>query len=179
MSRIGKQPITIPAGVTVTVANGNEVTVKGPKGELSRSLQKGITVAVEGSQVLVSRADDSRAQKSYHGLSRTLIKNMIEGVTQGYTKELVIEGTGFKAAVQGRKAILTLGFASPKEYTIPEGCTVTVTADVNVKVEGIDKEVVGEAAARIRSYYPAEPYKGKGIRYKDEKIRRKEGKTVA
>ena len=167
MSRIGKQPITIPAGVTVTVANGNEVTVKGPKGELSRSLQKGITVAV------------SRAQKSYHGLSRTLIKNMIEGVTQGYTKELVIEGTGFKAAVQGRKAVLTLGFASPKEYLIPDGCTVTVTADVNVKVEGIDKQVVGEAAARIRSYYPAEPYKGKGIRYKDEKIRRKEGKTVA
>ena len=165
MSRIGKQPITIPAGVTVTVANGNEVTVKGPKGELSRSLQKGITVAVD--------------QKSYHGLSRTLIKNMIEGVTQGYTKELVIEGTGFKAAVQGRKAVLTLGFASPKEYLIPDGCTVTVTADVNVKVEGIDKQVVGEAAARIRSYYPAEPYKGKGIRYKDEKIRRKEGKTVA
>ncbi len=179
MSRIGKQPITIPAGVTLTVNNGNEVTVKGPKGELARTFQQGITVAVEGTEVLVTRADDSRAQKSFHGLTRTLVKNMIEGVTQGYTRELVIEGTGFKAAVQGNKAILTLGFASPKEYLIPAGCTVTVTADVNVKVEGIDKQVVGEAAARIRSYYPAEPYKGKGIRYKDEKIRRKEGKTVA
>lgn len=179
MSRIGKQPVTIPAGVTVTVANGNEVSVKGPKGELSRVFQKGITVAVEGSEVTVTRADDSRALRGYHGLTRTLVKNMIEGVTNGYTKELVIEGTGFKAAVQNGKAILTLGFASPKEYTIPAGCTVTVTADVNLKVEGIDKEVVGEAAARIRSYYPAEPYKGKGIRYKDEKIRRKEGKTVA
>lgn len=179
MSRIGKQPVAIPAGVTVSVANGNEVTVKGPKGELSRTFQKGITVKVEGSEVIVTRADDSREQKSFHGLSRTLVRNMIEGVTKGYTRELTIEGTGFKAAVQGNKAILTLGFASPKEYIIPAGCTVTVTADVNVKVEGIDKEVVGEAAARIRSYYPAEPYKGKGIRYKDEKIRRKEGKTVA
>ncbi|MBQ9693771.1 MAG: 50S ribosomal protein L6 [Kiritimatiellae bacterium] len=179
MSRIGKQPVTIPAGVTITVANGNEVTVKGPKGELSRVFQKGITVAVEGTVVTVTRADDSREQKSFHGLTRTLVKNMIEGVTTGYVKELVIEGTGFKAAVQGNKAILTLGFASPKEYLIPAGCTVTVAGDVNVKVEGIDKQVVGEAAARIRSYYSAEPYKGKGIRYKDEKIRRKEGKTVA
>lgn len=179
MSRIGIQPITVPAGVTVTVVNGNEVTVRGPKGELARVFQKGITVAVDGSTITVTRSDDTRAQKSFHGLTRTLVKNMIEGVTAGYTKELVIEGTGFKAAVQGNKAILTLGFASPKEYLIPEGCTVTVTGDVNVKVEGIDKQVVGEAAARIRSYYPAEPYKGKGIRYKDEKIRRKEGKTVA
>ncbi len=179
MSRIGIQPITIPAGVTVSVANGTDVTVKGPKGELSRVFQTGITVAVEGDVVRVTRADDTRALRGFHGLTRTLVKNMIEGVTQGYTKELVIEGTGFKAAVQGGKAILTLGFASPKEYTIPAGCTVTVTADVNLKIEGIDKQVVGEAAARIRSYYPAEPYKGKGIRYKDEKIRRKEGKTVA
>lgn len=179
MSRIGKQPVAIPAGVTVSVTNGNEVTVKGPKGELSRVFQKGISVQVEGSEVLVTRADDSRAQKGFHGLSRTLVRNMIEGVTKGYVRELVIEGTGFKAAVQGNKAILTLGFASPKEYLIPAGCTVSVAGDVNIKVEGIDKQQVGEAAARIRSYYPAEPYKGKGIRYKDEKIRRKEGKTVA
>ena len=179
MSRIGKQPVAIPAGVTVSVTNGNEVTVKGPKGELSRVFQKGISVQVEGSEVLVTRADDSRAQRGFHGLSRTLVRNMIEGVTKGYVRELVIEGTGFKAAVQGNKAILTLGFASPKEYSIPAGCTVSVTGDVNIKVEGIDKQQVGEAAARIRSYYPAEPYKGKGIRYKDEKIRRKEGKTVA
>ena len=179
MSRIGKQPVAIPAGVTVSVTNGNEVTVKGPKGELSRVFQKGISVQVEGSEVLVTRADDSRAQRGFHGLSRTLVRNMIEGVTKGYARELVIEGTGFKAAVQGNKAILTLGFASPKEYSIPAGCTVSVTGDVNIKVEGIDKQQVGEAAARIRSYYPAEPYKGKGIRYKNEKIRRKEGKTVA
>jgi len=179
MSRIGKQPVAIPAGVTVSVTNGNEVTVKGPKGELSRVFQKGISVQVEGSEVLVTRADDSRAQRGFHGLSRTLVRNMIEGVTKGYVRELVIEGTGFKAAVQGNKTILTLGFASPKEYSIPAGCTVSVTGDVNIKVEGIDKQQVGEAAARIRSYYPAEPYKGKGIRYKDEKIRRKEGKTVA
>ena len=179
MSRIGKQPVAIPAGVTVSVTNGNEVTVKGPKGELSRVFQKGISVQVEGSEVLVTRADDSRAQRGFHGLSRTLVRNMIDGVTKGYARELVIEGTGFKAAVQGSKAILTLGFASPKEYSIPAGCTVSVTGDVNIKVEGIDKQQVGEAAARIRSYYPAEPYKGKGIRYKDEKIRRKEGKTVA
>ena len=179
MSRIGKQPVAIPAGVTVSVTNGNEVTVKGPKGELSRVFQKGISVQVEGSEVLVTRADDSRAQRGFHGLSRTLVRNMIEGVTKGYVRELVIEGTGFKAAVQGNKAILTLGFASPKEYSIPAGCTVSVTGDVNIKVEGIDKQQVGEAAARIRSYYPAEPYKGKGIRYKDEKVRRKEGKTVA
>ena len=113
MSRIGIQPITVPAGVTITVANGNEVTVKGPKGELARTFQKGITVAVDGTVVTVTRANDSL--KNFHGLSRTLLKNMIDGVTAGYVKELVIEGTGFKAAVQGNKAILTLGFASPKE----------------------------------------------------------------
>ncbi len=179
MSRIGKQPLNVPAGVTVTIANERDVTVKGPKGELTRSFQKGMTVELAGATLTVARADDSRAQKSFHGLTRTLLRNMIEGVTQGYTRDLVIEGTGFKAAVQGNKAILTLGFASPKEYTLPDGVKLTVVADVNLHVEGISKELVGQAAARIRSYYPAEPYKGKGIRYKDEKIRRKEGKTVA
>ena len=179
MSRIGKQPVAIPAGVTVT-ADGNTVTVKGKLGELSRVFQKGITVTVENGQVLVSRADDSRMQKSCHGLSRTLVKNMIEGVTNGYKKALSIEGTGFKAVLQGTKLSLSLGFASPKEYAIPEGIKVTVDPNgLVVNVEGIEKELVGEAAARIRSYYPAEPYKGKGIKYVGEQIRRKQGKTVA
>ena len=179
MSRIGKQPVAIPAGVTVT-ANGNQVDVKGKLGELSRTFQSGITATVEGGKVLVTRADDTRMQKSCHGLSRTLIKNMIEGVTTGYKKALNIEGTGFKAVLQGKKLSLSLGFASPKEYPIPEGIKVTVDpAGVNLTVEGINKELVGESAARIRSYYPAEPYKGKGIKYVGEQIRRKQGKTVA
>ncbi len=179
MSRIGKQPIAIPAGVTVTAA-GNQVTVKGKLGELSRTFQSGISVKVEDGKVLVSRADDSRLQKSCHGLSRTLVKNMIEGVTTGYKKALNIEGTGFKAVLQGKKLSLSLGFASPKDYPIPDGLKVTVDpAGLNVTVEGIDKELVGESAARIRSYYPAEPYKGKGIKYVGEQIRRKQGKTVA
>jgi len=178
MSRIGKQPIKIPAGVTVAV-NGATVTVKGPKGELSRTMQSGIGVVVADGLVCVSRADDTRRQKSFHGLSRTLINNMIGGVTQGYKKELTIEGTGFKAQVQGSKLMLWLGFASPKEYPIPAGIVITEKQGVQLAVEGINKEQVGIAAARIRSYYPAEPYKGKGIKYLGEQIRRKEGKTVA
>ncbi len=179
MSRIGKMPITIPQGVTVT-AQGNAVTVKGKLGELSRAFQTGITVKVDGDQVVVTRANDSKLQKSFHGLSRTLIKNMIEGVTTGFKKALNIEGTGFKAILQGNKLSLSLGFASPKDYPIPDGIKVTVDAPgVNVTVEGMSKELVGQAAARIRSYYPAEPYKGKGIKYLGEQIRRKQGKTVA
>ena len=179
MSRIGKQPVAIPAGVTVT-AKDNAVTVKGKLGELSRTFQSGITVKVEAGKVLVSRADDTRLQKSCHGLSRTLVKNMIEGVVNGYKKALSIEGTGFKAVLQGKKLSLSLGFASPKDYLIPDGIKITVDpTGLNVTIEGIDKELVGEAAARIRSYYPAEPYKGKGIKYVGEQIRRKQGKTVA
>lgn len=179
MSRIGKQPITIPAGVTVT-ANGNQVTVKGKLGELSRTFQSGIHVAIEGNTLTVTRADDTRLLKGCHGLSRTLIMNMIDGVMTGYKKALNIEGTGFKAVLAGKKLSLSLGFASPKDYAIPEGIKVTVDpAGLNVTVEGINKELVGESAARIRSYYPAEPYKGKGIKYVGEQIRRKQGKTVA
>lgn len=179
MSRIGKLPVAIPAGVTVT-ANGNQVSVKGKLGELSRTFQSGITVKVEDGKVIVTRADDSRMQKSCHGLSRTLVKNMIEGVTTGYKKALNIEGTGFKGVLQGKKLSLSLGFASAKDYAIPEGIKITVDATgLNIAVEGVDKELVGEAAARIRSYYPAEPYKGKGIKYVGEQIRRKQGKTVA
>ena len=179
MSRIGKLPVAIPAGVTVTV-DDSTVTVKGPLGELSRTFQKGIAFEIKDGEVLVSRADDSREQKSFHGLSRTLVRNMIAGVTVGYRRELTIDGTGFKAALQEPKLILSLGFASPKEYLIPEGIKVTVDPNgLKVTVEGIEKELVGDTAARIRSYYPAEPYKGKGIKYVDEQIRRKQGKTVA
>ncbi|NLL82731.1 MAG: 50S ribosomal protein L6 [Lentisphaerae bacterium] len=178
MSRIGKMPLTIPDGVTVT-ANGGEVVVKGKLGELSRTLPNGITVVVEGNELKVSRRDDSRFQKGFHGLSRTLIKNMVEGVSAGYRKELSIEGTGFRSQVQGDKLMLWLGFASAKEFNIPQGITITEKQGTRVTIEGIDKELVGETAVHIRSYYPAEPYKGKGIKYVGEQIRRKQGKTVA
>ena len=178
MSRIGKQPVVIPTGVTVTASGGN-VTVKGPLGQLERELPTGITVTLEAGRALVGRADDSRAQKSRHGLIRTLIVNMIQGVTKGYRKELVIEGTGFKAAVQGSKLQLWLGFAAPKDFTIPQGIKVTEKQGVQLTVDGIDKELVGDTTARIRGFFPAEPYKGKGIKYVGEQIRRKQGKTVA
>ena len=179
MSRIGNNPIAIPEGVTVTL-NGSTVVVKGKLGEETRDLIVGITAKVEDNTVFVSRADDSRNQKSYHGLTRSLIFNMIEGVSKGYKKELTIEGTGFKAVDNGKVLSLSLGFAYPKDYPIPEGIKVTVDkGGVKLAVEGTSKQLVGQAAARIRSYYPAEPYKGKGIKYAGEVIRRKQGKTVA
>jgi large subunit ribosomal protein L6 len=179
MSRIGKEPVVIPAGVTVTV-NGSEVTVKGKLGELTRTFHTGITIKVEDGKVVVSRDNDSRLLKGCHGLTRTLIKNMIEGVENGFKKVLNIEGTGFKAVLAGDKLSLSLGFPSPKDYSIPEGIKITVDpAGLNVTVEGINKELVGQSAAQIRAYYPAEPYKGKGIKYLGEQIRRKQGKTVA
>ena len=190
MSRIGKMPIDVPAGVTVS-AKANVVTVTGKLGELTRTFQRGINVAVEDGKVVVTRAEkredggpllkkDERLLKGCHGLSRTLVANMIVGVTAGYKKALNIEGTGFKAALQGQVLSLSLGFAGPKLYAIPDGIKVTLdNPGVNITVEGISKELVGQAAARIRSYYPAEPYKGKGIKYLGEQIRRKQGKTVA
>ncbi len=178
MSRIGLQPIDVAATVTVDIS-GATVNVKGPKGELSYKMPAGISAVVEGTQVIVSRADDSKKSKSFHGLSRTLISNMIDGVEKEFKKELEIQGVGFKAAVKGSEVELTLGFASPKYYKIPEGITVVVENNTALSITGVDKQQVGLAAARIRSYYPAEPYKGKGIRYKGEQIRRKEGKTVA
>ena len=147
---------------------------------VSRIIPAGITAEVAEGKVVYSRADDSRPLRSLHGLSRTLCANMVQGVTAGYKKELSIEGTGFKAQLQGNKLLLSLGFASPKEYTLPAGITATVNKDgVIVAVEGCDKEIVGQAAARIRSYYPAEPYKGKGVKYVGEVIRRKQGKKMA
>ena len=178
MSRIGNQPVAIPAGVTVTAA-GAQVSVTGALGQLARTLPEGITVRVEGGQVHVARTDDSRGQRSRHGLSRTLVANMIVGVTKGYRKELIIEGTGFKAQVQGPKLLLSLGFASPKEFAIPQGIKISEKQGVQLAVEGTDKELVGNVAARIRSHFPVEPYKGKGIKYVGETVRRKQGKTVA
>ncbi len=178
MSRIGKEPVTIPAGVTVTV-DGQKVTVKGKLGELAYVMHEGITAKVEGDKVLVACADDKRLG-NFHGLARALINNNVIGVSAGYTKQLVIEGTGFKAALQGTTLVLSLGFASPKLFEIPEGLKITVENDgLQVTVNGIDKDKVGEAAARIRSFYPAEPYKGKGVKYLGEHIRRKQGKKVA
>ncbi|MCQ2391740.1 MAG: 50S ribosomal protein L6 [Kiritimatiellae bacterium] len=178
MSRIGKEPVTIPAGVTATV-DGQKVTVKGKLGELSYVMHDGITAKVEGDKILVACADDKKLG-NFHGLARALINSNVVGVSAGYTKQLTIEGTGFKAVLQGTTLSLSLGFASPKLFAIPEGLKITVENDgLQVTITGIDKCKVGEAAARIRSFYPAEPYKGKGIKYLGEHIRRKQGKKVA
>lgn len=178
MSRIGKEPVVLPAGVTATV-DGQKVTVKGKLGELSYVMHSGITAEVKDGKIVVSCADDKQLG-NFHGLARALINNNVKGVAEGYTKKLTIEGTGFKAALQGTTLSLSLGFASPKIFVVPEGLKVTVENDgLLVTVSGIDKDKVGEAAARIRSFYPAEPYKGKGIKYEGEHIRRKQGKKVA
>jgi len=176
MSRIGEVPIEIAGGVTISV-DGQLVTVKGAKGELSREMPEGISLEIGDGSATVSRASESL--KAFHGLTRSLISNMVEGVSKGYKKELEIQGVGFKAELKGSVLSLSLGFASPKEYQVPETVTVTVTDATKIAVEGCDKQQVGLVAARIRSYYPAEPYKGKGVRYKGEQVRRKEGKTVA
>ncbi len=178
MSRIGKQPIAIPAGVTVSI-DGQTVTVKGALGEDSFTLPGLISAQTEDGQVVVTRLDDSRDGKSFHGLCRSLVANMVEGVSKGFKKELDIEGVGFRATIQGQKVSLALGFAYPKEYMVPDGVTVKEQGGTRLTVSGIGKQAVGEVAARIRAYYPAEPYKGKGIKYVGEKIRRKVGKTVA
>lgn len=178
MSRIGKEPVRIAEGVTVSV-DGQKVTVKGKLGELSYTMHDGITAKVEDGAVKVACADDY-ALGNFHGLARALIHNMVVGVSEGYKKQLSIEGTGFKAVLKGQELALSLGFASPKIYAVPEGLKVTVENDgLQVTVTGVSKELVGEAAARIRSFYPAEPYKGKGIKYVGEHIRRKQGKKVA
>ncbi|MBR2713161.1 MAG: 50S ribosomal protein L6 [Kiritimatiellae bacterium] len=178
MSRIGKEPVKLADGVTATIA-GQKVTVKGKLGELSYTMHDGITAKVEDGKIIVECADDYNLG-NFHGLARALINANVIGVSAGYTKQLSIEGTGFKAVLKGNELSLSLGFASPKVFTIPDGLTVTVENDgLQVTIKGIDKQMVGEAAARIRSYYPAEPYKGKGIKYVGEHIRRKQGKKVA
>lgn len=177
MSRVGKKVIAIPAGVTVTVA-GSTVTVKGGKGELSWTMPEGISAAVEGSELTVSRADESRKLRALHGTNRSLLANMVEGVSKGFVKELEIVGVGFKAAVKGKALDLALGKSHPILHPIPAGLTVTVADNTKIKVEGVDKQVVGQFAAEVRGYYPPEPYKGKGVHYVGEHIRRKEGKSV-
>ena len=177
MSRIGRMPIAIPAGVTVSVAENNKVTVKGPKGTLERVLSDKMTIKVEGAQVVVSRPNDTKQMKSLHGLTRTLINNMVIGVTQGYEKVLEINGVGYRAAKQGKVLNLTLGYSHPVNMEDPEGIEVVVEGQNKITVKGIDKEKVGQYAAEIRDKRRPEPYKGKGIKYADEVIRRKEGKT--
>lgn len=178
MSRIGEQPVEVPAGVTVSVA-GATVSVKGANGDLSLELPGKIQAEASDGKVVLSRPDDSRESKSTHGLARSLVANMVEGVSKGFSKKLEIEGVGFKAAIQGQALTMMLGFSSPVEYTVPEGVTVTVDGGTKVLVASADKQKVGDCAARIKSFFPVEPYKGKGIRYSDEHVRRKVGKTVA
>jgi len=177
MSRIGKQPVVIPTGVTVDLAEGNRITVKGPKGTLTRQLVDDMEIVVEANQILVNRPSDLKRHKARHGLTRTLIFNMVNGVTNGYSKLLEINGTGYRAAKSGNKLTLTLGYSHPVEMLDPEGVTATVEGNNKITVSGIDKEKVGQYAADIRSKRPPEPYKGKGIKYSDERIRRKAGKT--
>jgi len=178
MSRIGKMPLTVPAGVEVTLS-GNVATVKGPKGQSTLQIPALITVAVAGAQVTVERKEETKEARALHGTVRNTLKNMVLGVQSGYAKELEIQGVGYKAVLQGRVLVLSLGFSHEIRYEIPEGIKVEVAGTTDVKVSGHDKALVGQVAARIRSFAPAEPYKGKGVRYKGEQVRRKEGKAVA
>jgi len=176
MSRIGKRPIPIPDKVSVTVV-GQDVSVKGPKGNLSRSIPEGVTIEQDGKSIFVKRKDESRKNRQLHGLCRTLVANMVEGVFKGFERRLQIQGVGYRAQIQGRTLILNVGYSNPVQITPPEGIQVAVESNTNVIVSGINKEIVGNTAARIRSVRPPEPYKGKGIRYSGEAIRRKAGKA--
>lgn len=177
MSRIGKMPIAVPAGVTVTITEDNHVTVKGPKGSLERTLPAQVMIKQEGDQILVSRPNDLKRVRALHGLTRTLIHNMVVGVTEGYEKTLEVNGVGYKAAKQGKKLVLSLGYSHPVEMEDPEGITTVLEGQNIIKVQGINKEKVGQFAAEIRDKRRPEPYKGKGIKYSNETIRRKVGKT--
>jgi large subunit ribosomal protein L6 len=177
MSRIGKQPIVIPPKVKVAVS-GQKVSVEGPKGKLNLELHRRTSMKVEGDRIVVSRQGDDAEAKAMHGLSRALVNNMVKGVSEGFVKRLGIQGVGFKAAVQGKNVNLSLGYSHPLLYPIPDQIKVTVEENTKLTIEGPDKAEVGRVAAEIRSFYPPEPYKGKGVRYQDEKVVRKEGKTV-
>jgi len=177
MSRIGRQPIVLPAGVTVTVGEDNLVTVKGPKGTLSEKISPVITVKVEGTTVNVERSSDEKLDRSLHGLSRTLINNMVVGVTAGYSKKLEIIGVGYRAQKQGKKLVLNLGYSHTVEFEEENGITFEVPDQTTVIVSGISKQTVGQIAAQIREKRPPEPYLGKGVKYAGEFIRRKAGKT--
>src|SRR5690349_13706335 len=177
MSRVGKQHITVPAKVTIKVT-GSNVHVEGPKGKLDYLLPEGITVKQEGAEVAVNRSSDARSQKALHGTAQRLITNMVKGVSEGFKKELEIQGVGFRAAVKGSNLDLSLGYSHPLLHPIPKTLKVAVAENTKISVEGIDKQLVGQFAADVRSYYPPEPYKGKGVRYVGEYVRRKEGKSV-
>jgi len=177
MSRIGRLPVDIPAGVTVDIAEGNTVTVKGPLGTLTEKLPAEMDIKIENNQVIVTRPNDLKKMKSYHGLTRTLIANMVTGVTQGYQKVLEINGVGYRAQKQGKKLILSLGYSHPVEMEDPEGLETVLEGQNKITVKGINKQKVGQYAAEIREKRKPEPYKGKGIKYADETIRRKVGKT--
>ena len=178
MSRIGKQPVTIPAGVEATLS-GRTLTVKGAKGEDSYNVPDVVDVKVEDGQVVVTPSSNSKQSRAMHGTVRSLVANMVEGVLNGYTKELQLEGVGFRAEPKGQVLVLALGYSHPIEFKIPDGVTITVNQNTEITITGVSKQLVGQSAAQIRSYYPAEPYKGKGVRYKGEQIRRKAGKAVA
>ncbi|MGL5244473.1 MAG: 50S ribosomal protein L6 [Sarcina sp.] len=177
MSRVGRLPIAIPTGVTVTVSPENVVTVKGPKGELVKAMHKDINIAIEDAQVVVTRPSDVKEHRALHGLTRALINNMVIGVSQGYSKTLELIGVGYRAQLQGSKLVMNLGYSHPVEIETVEGVSFKLDGTTKVIVEGIDKERVGAVAADIRSWRKPEPYKGKGIKYSNEVIRRKEGKT--
>jgi len=179
MSRIGKQPVDVPTGVTVEI-NGSHISVKGPKGELKRDCHPNMKIELKDNQIIVTRPDDQKENKALHGLTRSLLANMVEGVTKGFEKQLEIVGVGYRAQASGNKITLSLGFSHPIEYKAPEGIEFIMDKDKKnmILVRGIDKQIVGEAAAKVRSYKKPEPYKGKGIKYVDEHVQRKAGKAA-
>ncbi len=177
MSRIGKMPVSVPAGVEVKVADGNVVTVKGPKGTLTRTFHPDMTIKVEGNEVLVTRPDDEKEHRSLHGLTRSLIHNMVLGVTEGFSKELEVNGVGYRVAKQGTQLVMNLGYSHQVFVDEIEGITIDAPTPNKIVISGIDKQAVGQFAAEVRGKRPPEPYKGKGIKYANEVIRRKEGKT--
>lgn len=179
MSRIGKLPITIPEGVTVDIAADNTITVKGPKGTLAQTFNKSITITKEDGVVTLTRRSEEKRQKALHGLTRSLLNNMVLGVLNGYEKKLEINGVGYKAVLEGQKLVLSLGYSHPLEVVPPTGITFEVPSPTVILVKGYDKQAVGQIAAQIRAYRKPEPYLGKGVKYSDEIIRRKEGKTGA
>ena len=178
MSRIGNKPVEIPDKVKVNIADSGAVSVEGPKGKLQWNLPRDIRASVQDNRVSVVREAETRSVKALHGLSRSLVHNMVQGVSEGFSKQLEIEGVGFRAAVQGAILNLSLGFSHPVPFSIPKDIKITVTDNTKIRIEGVDKKLVGQVAADIRRFYPPEPYKGKGVRYAGEQIRRKEGKTV-
>jgi len=178
MSRIGNKAVEIPDKVKVNIDDEGAVSVEGPKGNLQWKLPRDIRASVQDNRVAVVREAETRSVKALHGLSRSLVHNMVQGVSEGFTKQLEIEGVGFRAAVQGSTLNLSLGFSHPIAFPIPKDIKITVTDNTKIRIEGVDKKLVGQVAADIRRFYPPEPYKGKGVRYAGEQIRRKEGKTV-